>query len=210
MCARYCFLGGPTLRDLFRMVEGGDLEAMTNIAPTMWAPSVVEEGGEPRLRKMQWGFVPAWRKELVGAPRQINARSESIAEKPTFRDAFRHRRCVLPASGFYEWKGEGRTKQCHWIGLPGQTPFGMAGVWEEWQGTPAFAIVTTVPNTQMATIHDRMPVMLSGDELRAWLLSSDPEALARLMAPRECDLEIYPVDSPRDGPRPGGGQGSLF
>ena len=210
MCARYCFLGGPKLRDLFRMVEGGDLEAMVNIAPTMWALSVVAEDGEPRLRRMQWGFVPRWRKDLVGTTRQINARSESVAEKPTFRDAFLHRRCVLPASGFYEWKGEGRTKQCHWIGLPDQRTFGMAGVWEEWQGTPSFAIVTSGPNSQMATVHDRMPVMLFGEELLAWLVASDHGVLQRVMAPKEFDLDIYPVDSPKDGPRPGGGQGSLF
>ena len=210
MCARFYFPGNPPIRDIFRLFDDSEIEEMPNVAPTMFAPSIFLNDGQESWRMMKWGFVPSWRKADEQVVPLINARCESLAEKPTFREAYKSRRCVLPAGGFYEWKGEGRTKQCHWVGLPNHQSFGLAGVYEEWQGIESFAIVTADSNSQMMEFQPRMPVMLRGGAIEAWLRSEPGPELDYLMQTPDWELDIYPIDSPKNGPRRGGAQASLF
>lgn len=199
MCARYCFLGGPTLKDLFSLTDVPEIEPMLNIAPTMWVPGVAMEGGNPTLKLLQWGFLASWQVDFAGATRPINARSETVAEKPVFKAAYRSRRCIIPANSFYEWRGEGRTKECFQIGLADHPSFGMAGVYETWEGhegcIESMAILTCGPNRQMEEIHDRMPVMLRREEFESWL---DPKrrAVPELLRPYPGRLLIKPVAAP--------------
>ena len=212
MCARYCFLGGPTLRELFRLNDIPDTEPLINIAPTMWVPSVVQSTAKRELRMMQWGFLPSWQSDPTHVTRPINARSESIVEKPMFKSAFEKRRCLLPAHGFYEWSGDGRSKKCHWIGREDGAPFALAGVWDFWEGhggaIESFAIVTTGPSEQMSRIHDRMPVMLNNRDFEIWLGSAD-EAESLLHAYPGA-LDIHEVESPKAGPSSSNPQATLF
>ncbi len=159
-----------------------------NIAPTQLAPVVLQEGHAVRLEMMRWGLVPSWSKDTKDASRCINARSETAAEKPSFRSAFRHRRCLVPAHGYYEWTGARGTKQPWHFGLKGGALMCFAGLWETW--TPpeqpdaptlpapwhTYTILTTRPNELAARWHDRMPVILPEPEWRTWL---NPEAVGK-------------------------------
>lgn len=152
------------------------LPSQTNVAPTQMV-SVVRTSpatGQPELARLRWGLVPAWAKEMSVGNKMFNARAETVDEKPSFRKAFRARRCLIPASGFYEWKQEGGRKQPYRIGLQGRAPFAMAGLWECWQPPDAApvescTILTCGPNAFMRTMHDRMPVILEPAAFDRWL-----------------------------------------
>jgi putative SOS response-associated peptidase YedK len=160
-----------------------DLPAASwNVAPTDDVPVVLDEDHERRVEVLHWGLVPFWAKDPSVGSRMINARAEGIAEKAAFKRAFCHRRCLVPADGFYEWRATPgqKAKQPFFIHRPDGAPFAFAGLWEWWRdpaqpdaGTlRSFTIITTTPNAPMATVHDRMPVILDSTNWDAWL---DPD-----------------------------------
>lgn len=177
-----------------------------NIAPSQPVAGIRQIDGRRELSLFRWGLIPSWAKDEKIGYRMINARGETIHEKPSFRAAFKRRRCLIPADGFYEWKavGEGRSKskQPFHIRRTDRQPFAFAGLWECW--TPpdgseleSCTIVTTEANELLAQIHDRMPVILSPDEYSLWL---DPDveaaALCQLIDPYSIDdFEMYPVET---------------
>jgi putative SOS response-associated peptidase YedK len=172
-----------------------------NIAPTQ-AVAVVRAGeGGRRLDGLRWGLIPSWAKDEALGDRMINARAETLAEKPAFRSAFRARRCLIVADGFYEWRKVGGRKQPHCIAFRDRRPFGFAGLWERWEGgadgpVESCTIVTTSANEVVAPIHDRMPVILDPMEFTLWLDPgvTDTSRVADLLRPYAPDLlEAYPV-----------------
>jgi putative SOS response-associated peptidase YedK len=177
MCGRYSFTLPPeAMRGLFDAPCALNLHPRYNIAPTQLAPVIgLDEEGARQVRMMRWGLVPRWTKDLKSLPLLINARSEGIAEKPSFRDAFARRRCLVPADGFYEWCTVQSKAKAPWrIVLEDRPAFAFAGVWEAWKSPEgetlkSFAIATTDANETLRPIHDRMPVILSQPAERAWL-----------------------------------------
>ncbi|MDT8436467.1 MAG: SOS response-associated peptidase [Gemmatimonadota bacterium] len=189
MCGRFT-LATPAAEwaALFELGDVPEFAPRWNIAPTQDVAAVrvvprADGGADPAERevaRLRWGLVPHWAKEVDPLGRAlINARSETAAEKPSFRDPFRARRCLVVADGFYEWgPGTGGRKQPYWIGLAGGGPFGFAGLWDRWEVEPGTvletcAILTTGANEALRPLHDRMPVILPPAEHRTWL---DPAA----------------------------------
>ncbi len=165
-----------------------NLPARYNIAPTQDA-AVVRQGAEGRdLDFLRWGLVPSWAKDSSMAARLINARAETVAEKPSFRNAFSKRRCLVPTDGFYEWRGAKGAKQPYRILSPDRGVFAFAGLWERWEkgdGEPleSFTIITTEANGKLAPLHARMPVILDPADFERWLspdlAANDAQALLR-------------------------------
>lgn len=200
-------IGAQTLFDLFSLEEMPDeLEPRYNVAPTQIVPIVF--GHQHRLAEpMRWGLVPRWADSLAIGTQMINARSETVFEKPAFRGLVKAQRCLIPTDGFYEWKdsypvdlfGEEDTskkpfKQPHHITLNSGQPFAMAGLWEEWRGTKTFTILTGEPNSLLGTIHDRMPIIVPPDRYAEWL---DPtaETVRSFFVPFPDDLmQMRPVN----------------
>lgn len=174
-----------------------------NLAPTQDLLAIrAADDGSRQLLLLRWGLIPFWAKDTSGGGRMINARAETVAEKPAFRDAFRRRRCIIPIDGFYEWQRQGTQKQPHYIHRRDDRPFGLAGLWERWTGggrtIESCTILTTSPNDLMRPIHDRMPVVLSPVDYPMWLdgRSSSHDLLELLKPYGGDDLSEYPV-SPR-------------
>jgi putative SOS response-associated peptidase YedK len=149
---------------------------------------------------LRWGLVPFWAKELKIGSQMINARAETVAEKPAFREALQRRRCLVPATGFFEWRGEPGRKQAFAITVPGRPLMAMAGLWERWKpkegGDPVetFTIVTTDANASVAPIHDRMPVILHEAAYDEWLFGTAESAL-KLLLPYASDVDTRPIGS---------------
>jgi putative SOS response-associated peptidase YedK len=225
MCGRYT-LTTPTdlLASEFDLRDLGLLAPRYNIAPTQPVP-VVTSRDPHALSLFRWGLIPSWSKERPTGTNHINARAETLLEKPSFRDAFRSRRCFVLADGFYEWRKDGTRRRPFYIRLRSRRPFAFAGLWEVWrppEGPPvrSCAIVTTDPNDLVRPLHDRMPAILTREAREAWLsvAPGEVEGLRRLLAPYPAqEMEAYEV-SPRvnavenDSPEciAPSGQGSLF
>jgi putative SOS response-associated peptidase YedK len=182
-----------------------------NIAPSqpVVAIRIEPDTTTRRLVQLRWGLIPSWAKDPKIGNQCINAKSETVAEKPAFRSAFKKRRCLVIATGFYEWQKRGPVKQPMWIGLRGKQPFAFAGLWEHWQpaeGEPleTCTIITTEPNDLMVPIHNRMPVILAPTSYDQWL---DPtfqqaEPLKALLRPYPSEeLTAYPVSTLVNNPR---------
>jgi len=211
MCGRFNLRASPAqLVEIFNLLRAPDLQPRFNIAPTQPVLTIREtdEGREPDV--FHWGLIPSWSKDPAIGSRMINARSETVATKPSFRSAFRHRRCLIPASGFYEWKKVGsRTKQPFHIGMHDDRPFALAGLWEHWEGADGSAIrsctiITTESNEPLAEIHDRMPVILHPEDYERWLERDfqDKDALQSLLVPYANDeIKLYPVSTVVNNPR---------
>lgn len=177
MCGRYS-LTTPldAMRRVFPFEGSPNLQPRYNIAPTQVAP-VFRRHPDGRLlcHNLRWGLVPSWSKDMTGAARMINARAETVAEKPAFRSAFGRRRCLIPADGFYEWeKLEGGKKQPWRIVLEDREPFAFAGLWERWEHPEdgkidTYTIITTEAAERISTIHHRMPVILNAADHDDWL-----------------------------------------
>ncbi|MDJ0946624.1 MAG: SOS response-associated peptidase [Kiloniellales bacterium] len=194
MCGRYT-LTTPLegLRAVFLFEESLNLAARYNIAPTQEVPAVRlgPEDGKRHLALLRWGLIPSWAKEASIGSRMINARAESVAEKPAYRTAFRRRRCLIPADGFYEWQARPPgPKQPYHIAPVTGGPFAFAGLWERWedkaggQVVESFTIVTTEANRRLAAIHPRMPVILAPAGYAVWLdPDSGIDALQSLLSP---------------------------
>ena len=172
-----------------------------NIAPSQACPVVRVSGAQRELVSLRWGLIPSWAKSQDIGVRNINARAESVAQKPTFRRAFERRRCLIPASGFYEWQAVAgtRTKQPHYVQPVDQRFFAFAGIWERWREKDtvieSFAILTTVADPRIAEIHPRMPVILDPQVYTQWLDEETPTSvLQELLPPHPAsELRAYPV-----------------
>lgn len=171
-----------------------------NIAPSQIVP-IVRQGDERELVGCKWGLVPFWAEDPSIGNKMINARAETLAEKPSYKRALKSRRCLIPADGFYEWKKDGRTKQPMHIKRKDDELFAFAGLWEEWKAPDGgrlhtCTIITTEPNKLMAEIHNRMPVILPREAERVWLdpAFDDPAQLTALLKPFDArQLTAYPV-----------------
>ena len=151
---------------------------------------------------MRWGLIPSWSKDHTIGSKLINARSETVAEKPSFRSAFKRRRCIIPASGFYEWKSENGKKQPWYISFVSGEPMAFAGLWETWipsegeEKIDSCCIITTIANSFMEPIHDRMPVILSPEQWSVWLSQQEhlPDKLLLLLDSKESkSMQAWPV-----------------
>lgn len=177
MCGRFELHTTPSkIKEHFDLTGELNFSPSWNITPATLIHSIVADEEEKRhLRLMHWGLIPSWAKDRTIATRLINARSESITDKPSFRNAFKRRRCIIPASGFYEWKkSEDNKKQPWYISLISGEPIALAGLWEHWTSKEgdeiqSCCIITTSANQFMQSIHDRMPVILSEDQWALWL-----------------------------------------
>ena len=214
MCGRFAFFGNnqETMESLGIAGEPLPFESY-NIAPSqdVLALRIWPETELPEWTTFRWGLVPFWSKTSKTKFPMINARAEGIEKKPSFRGPFKYRRCIIPASGFYEWQKRAGGKQPYFIRPPGGGYFALAGIWDHWQGMglqeiESCAIITTTPNSMMANIHDRMPVILAESDLAAWL---DPKVgqgdLLAILQPYPAEkMEAYPVSSLVNSPRNNG------
>jgi putative SOS response-associated peptidase YedK len=202
MCGRYAITLPPdTYREFFGYAAQPNFPPRFNIAPTQPVPIVLQEGGERHFRLVRWGLLPAWVKDPKEFPLVINARGETLTEKPAFRNALKYRRCVFLADGFYEWRRRGGEKAPFLIRRRDGAPLPLAGLWETYSHPDGgeidtAAIVTTDANGTLAPIHDRMPVILSRDGIAAWLATRDVDAEEAMSLVRPCPedwLEMVPV-----------------
>ena len=211
MCGRFIMTVDPAqLRDAFPWLDiREDWEPRYNIAPTQ-PVAVVTNRGDNRLDFFQWGLIPSWSKDPTIGNRLINARAETLAEKASFRNAYRRRRCLILADGFYEWKAEvgQKRKQPVLIKMESGEPFGFAGLWETWnspEGTQinSCTIITTEPNDLVREIHNRMPVILEKDAHALWLDPGEkgPQELQHLLKPYPAgEMVAFPVSTHVNSP----------
>ena len=201
MCGRYVLVSpAEVIAEYFGLSEVPVYPPRYNIAPTQHALVVRETpAGEREAAMLRWGLIPAWAKDPAIGGRMINARAEGLADKPAFRAAFRRRRCLVPADGFYEWSPvAGGRKQPYFIRFVSGAPLALAGLWEEWRSpggdaVATFTIVTTAANEALHAIHDRMPVLVAPADHDEWLSSPNPSAL---LAPWAAEpFEIRPVST---------------
>lgn len=206
MCGRYSLSVTPEmLRTLVNVDAFLNLEPRFNIAPTQMAPVVRSFNGGRRMDMLRWGLIPSWSKDKATASKLINARGETVAQKPSFRDAYKHRRCLVPVDGFYEWRKEGEGKQPFRIGFKEGKPFVFAGLWESWtvptgqedtgEVIETYTIVTTDANDRIAPIHHRMPVIVAPADYEVWLTGDPSEAENVIRAFPPCDMAFYRVST---------------
>lgn len=203
MCGRYVLRSNfVTTAEMFAPLPSGQSKPRYNIAPTQDVPVIRASAAGHEVVKMRWGLIPSWAKDSGIGSKLINARGETLAEKPAFRAAFRSRRCIVPADGFYEWRKSGTRKDPYFIGLKNDEPFGFAGLWDAWRDSfgaavESFTIVTTKANELVGQLHDRMPVILDRSACDLWLNpDATPEQLAELIKPFPVERMIsYPVSN---------------
>jgi putative SOS response-associated peptidase YedK len=207
MCGRYRLSRRKQIiEEHFDSVSGEeDWSPRYNVAPTQPVPIIRQHPKEPRreLSLVRWGLIPWWAKDASGAARMINARCETAATLPAFRDAFKARRCIVPADGFYEWQKIGKTKQPYCFEVNDGELFAFAGLWERWKDADGKAletcsILTTTPNSVTSSVHDRMPVILNPDAYDVWLDPGfvDVAASSELLKPYQARLmRGYPVST---------------
>ncbi len=212
------------IRELFGVAEAPPLPPRYNIAPTQRVPAALRRApdAEPELSLLRWGLIPRWARDPALGSRLINARAETAWEKPSFREAIRRRRCLLPADGFYEWQRTEAGRRPWLIRLRGARGLALGGLWERWRDPDtgetieSCTILTTRPNELVAPIHERMPVIVPRDAFRTWLdpTVGDRSALEPILRPYPAEeMEAYPVsrwvnDPSHDDPRciePAGG-----
>lgn len=176
MCGRFVLVTDlKNIQKNFNIQEGScEHQPSWNMAPGQLIPAVINHNGKNRLVCFRWGLIPSWSKDPSIAEKMFNARAETVDQKPSFRDAFKKRRCLIVADGFYEWKKEGNRKMPLYYYLKSGRPFGFAGLYETWispdkKEINTCTIITTAANELIAPVHDRMPVILSGDQEKIWL-----------------------------------------
>ncbi|ANU18191.1 hypothetical protein BBI11_14585 [Planococcus maritimus] len=217
MCGRFALYADyEALLERFDIEEAAlaqDLyEKNYNVAPSQQIAAVINDGKQNRLGTFRWGLIPSWAKDQKIGYKMINARAETAAEKPSFRTAFKKKRCLIPATAFYEWKKAEGGKTPMLIHLESDELFAFAGLWESWEAPDgevvhSCTILTTQPNALMAGIHDRMPVILSKGDEKVWLDPNiqDPELLNELIKPyQEEELEAYEVSGAVNSPKNNG------
>lgn len=207
MCGRFVLTATPEeLEALYGYLDGEHFPPRYNIAPTQPIAIVRMVGGARRFALVRWGLVPSWVKDPKTFTLIINARAEGIQDKPSFRAAMRHRRCLVPASGFYEWRrmpgsNSGKTRQPFWFRPRDGRPIAFAGLWETWADRltggeiDSGVIVTTGANAAVAPIHDRMPVVIDPRDFDRWLTGEPAEADALLKPAPDDLLEAIPISN---------------
>ncbi len=206
MCGRFArFSSVQKFADLFRTGAGFSLNPRYNIAPTQALLLARNAAwGNRELVSLHWGLIPYWSKEPKTGYSTINARAESVAEKPAFRNAFRHRRCLIAADGYFEWRKLERTKQPYFIALKDCEPFAFAGVWDHWASIDSCAIIVTEANELTKPIHDRMPVILAPQVYDTWMDPdlTDPGRLKAFLKPYPSERMLaYPVSKEVNDPK---------
>ncbi|GIM45232.1 putative SOS response-associated peptidase YoqW [Collibacillus ludicampi] len=203
MCGRYSF--SPEIQQIIQRFKIDEITfeytPRYNLAPGQMIPAIIANEGRNRLGLLKWGLIPYWAKDEKIGYKTINAKAETVHEKPAFRHAFRKKRCIIPADGFYEWKKSESGKQPMRITLKSGEPFGMAGLFDSWtssDGTKIHTctIITTRPNELVSEIHDRMPVILRPEDETIWLdrEKQDVELLQSLLVPYPAEqMRAYPV-----------------
>jgi putative SOS response-associated peptidase YedK len=203
MCGRFTLTqSAETIAEIFDLSEVPQFVPGYNIAPTQPVP-VIRAKEIRQFDYLYWGLIPSWSKDPTIGARLINARSETVTEKPAFRTAFKRRRCLIVADGFYEWRRVGSKKQPYYFHLNNGQPFGFAGLWEHWQSSEgdeieSCTILTTAANELVHSVHDRMPVILHSSDYDSWLDPSvqDTDQLSTLLRPYpEVEMDAYPVSS---------------
>jgi putative SOS response-associated peptidase YedK len=214
MCGRFTLVTGSAgIQIAFPGIDVPEtVSARYNIAPSQ-AVAVLRNTGTNRVELLRWGLIPPWAKDPAIGNRLINARAETLAEKPSFRAAFRRRRCLILADGFYEWRQDllpgSRRKTPFYFRLKSGLPFAFAGLWEEWDapdGQPwlSCTIVTTTPNSLLETVHTRMPVILPPASYAQWLAAAEQDSASLSQLLRPCpadDLEGYIVSTLVNDPK---------
>lgn len=204
MCGRYLITSSPeAIRALFRYDEQPNFPPRYNVAPTQPVPIVRLDGGKRRFALVRWGLLPGWVKDPKPFSLLINARAESVLDKPAFRNAMRYRRCLFPADGFYDWKVEGARRRPFVVRPKSRRPLAFAGLWETWTGPngeeiESAAIITTQASRSIAALHDRMPAIVPPEAFELWLDCGrvDAETAAALLAPApDAIIEAYEVSS---------------
>lgn len=209
MCGRFVRSSSvDTYARLFDAEGGFDLAPSYNVAPSQAALVARHTRGRRQLAQLHWGLVPAWARDRKIAYSTFNARAETVATKPAFRAAFRRRRCLIAADGFYEWQRATGDRQPYFIGLMDGGPFAFAGLWEHWrrgdETLESCTIIVTRANELIAPIHDRMPVILPPERYAAWLdpALDDPQRLKDCLQPFPASaLQVHPVSSRVNNPR---------
>ncbi len=213
MCGR--FLLEPrdpqVVRSFFDLAEDADLGARWNVAPTQEVPVLrLGSDGSRQFARLRWGLIPSWAKDAAMGQRMINARAETVAEKPSFRAAWKARRCLVPATGWYEWRQEGSRKQPWLLRRAGAAFTPMAGLWEEWKDPASarvlqsFTILTMAAEAALEDVHQRMPVVLEPGDFSRWLETPAERAAelkALLQPPAGRAWERFPVDARVNNPR---------
>ena len=209
MCGRFTLRSSMAdVAKMFGIAADPAAPLLFNIAPTQAVAAVrVSEKGGRELCSLKWGLVPSWADDLTIGNRLINARAETVATKPAYRQAFKSRRCLVVADGFYEWQKNGRQKQPYYIRLKDDRPFGFAGLWEKWskagQAVESCVLITTDANELVAPIHNRMPVILSPESYDLWLSpeTQEIELLQSLLRPYQAsEMAAYPVSTRVNSP----------
>jgi putative SOS response-associated peptidase YedK len=217
MCGRFTLITpAEVVAEQFQLIEVPSLSPRYNVAPTQPVAAVRPSPGNGgrELVLLRWGLVPFWAKDPAIGSRMINARSETVAQKPAFRAAFRRRRCLVPADGFYEWQRQEQGKQPFYIRLDDEKPFAFAGLWEHWEGPDeatidSCTVLTTEPNDLIRLLHNRMPVILAPKDYDLWLDPGVQEAelLQPLLRPYPSENMIaYPISTWVNSPRNEGPQ----
>ncbi len=211
MCGRFALKTPPrSIQEHFHLPETVVLSPRYNIAPSQEIAVVRHLPGKNsrQLDMLRWGLIPGWARDMKIGYKMINARGETLAQKPSFRAAFSKQRCLVVADGFYEWIHSGKTKQPFYLHLKNRAVFGFAGLWESWQSpegnrVESCTIITTSPNKLIEKIHDRMPVILHPEQYETWLQNSTPEnSLQQLLMPYPADeMAAYPVSSEINSPK---------
>lgn len=205
MCGRYTLAEPDALKKRFATSNSlpTGVKPNYNTAPTQTMPVILNEGGKHKIELMQWGVIPVWAKGKKGFGfSTFNAKAETLDEKPMWKKLFKSKRCLVPATGFYEWKQEGSSKRPFLIHVKGQELFAMAGLYDSWvdddkgEVVQTYTIITTTPNSKMKHIHDRMPVILDREEESMWLEEGVSDADLKLfLNPYEAkDIDMYEVD----------------
>lgn len=204
MCGRYAQFTSPgDIAEIFgATLDSADVGPRYNAAPMQWLPVIRQRpSGERVVQMLRWGLLPSWAKDETIANRLINARAETLAEKPSFRSALRKRRCIVPADGFYEWAKRPDGKQPYYIHAADGSILAFAGLRERWtrpddgEIIDSFTIVTTAANDRVRALHDRMPVILAPEAVARWLdPATKPDALTDLLGPcPDARLALHPV-----------------
>lgn len=211
MCGRFTLSQRAEALSQTFHVQLPDHEPQYNIAPTQMVLAVLynPESQEREFKQLRWGLIPSWAKDPGMGAKLINARAETVAEKPAFRSAFKHRRCLVVADGFYEWQQQAGKKQPFYFRLQNGQAFGFAGLWEQWKSSEmeqisSCTILTTQSNELLQSVHDRMPVILKQQDYDLWLdpQVQTPEPLQQLLHPYPTEsMTAYPVSTVVNSPK---------